>query len=89
MALQRESDAPQVSHKVELEGEYPDTEVVIEHSTATDPTRQISRFPIWGREFAGEGDAESVRVLIMTWVQGGSGGLLGTPCRPRGRHHLG
>ena len=35
--------------------EYPDTEVVVEHSTSTDPTRQTSRFAIWSPEFTPRG----------------------------------
>ena len=60
----------QIFHRIELEGEFPNTAVVIEHSTQMDPTRQTVRYRIWADEFAGE-DAESIGVLIMTWALGG------------------
>ena len=63
--------APQVFHRVELEGQYPDTEVVVEYSTPPNPAKATVRYAIWGPLFAGENHPESIGALIMTWATGG------------------
>ncbi len=60
-----------VFYRIELEGEYPDTEVVMEQSTSTDLTRHTQRFAIWSPEFTPQDDADSIGGLIMTWALGG------------------
>jgi hypothetical protein len=63
--------APQVFHRIELEMQYPETEIVIEHSTKSNPAKRIQRYAIWGPLFADADDPESVAVRIATSATGG------------------
>lgn len=63
--------APQVFHRVELESQYPETQIVIEHSSRSNPAKRIERYAIWGPSFADADDPESVAVRIATSATGG------------------